>query len=70
MHEKNRRYCIGLELYVSPDMGLCGVENDEDGNQGTYQYLTPQEAMNWVSAWLVGERWSRASHYVQERSHA
>ncbi len=51
-------------------MGLCGAENDEDGNQNTYQYLTPQEANNWMQAWLVGDRWSRAAHYVQERAHA
>jgi hypothetical protein len=75
MHEAKKSYCPGLEIYSSPDMGLCGIENDARGNQSTYQYLTVQEAQEWMQTWLDGKSWRRnflpGEHkYARERNHA
>ena len=70
MRETRREYCLGLEFYMSPETGLSAIENDENGNQGTYQYLTPQEAIDWLSAWMEGKDWIRAARYERERAHA
>lgn len=70
MHESKRTYCPGLEFYSSPDMGLCGIENDKNGTQRTYQYLVPDEATEWMAAWLDGREWSRPPRFERERSHA
>ena len=75
MHEAKKSYCPGLEFYSSPDMGLCGIENDKNGSQRTYQYLTVQEAQEWTVDWLNGKSWQREwrsneHRYAKERSHA
>lgn len=70
MQESKRNYLPGLEFYVSPDMGLCGIENDKRGQQSTYQYLSPQEASDWMAAWTEGKHWHRQPGYEHERTHA
>ena len=59
MKEAVKAYCEGLEFYRHPEMGLCGVENNTEGAQHTYQYLTDEEAKEWINKWLIGEHWSR-----------
>jgi hypothetical protein len=58
--EKPTKWYPGIEFYVHPAMGLCGEQTDENGTQSTYQYLTPEEASDWVSAWLKEEKWERS----------
>lgn len=62
MRETKKSYHRGLEFYTSPDMGLCGIENDEGGGQHTYQYLTTKEATEWVQTWVNGQIWHRQSN--------
>lgn len=59
MHEAKKRWLPGIEFYVAPDMGLCGISNDSGGNQRTVQYLTREEAVEWLATWLAGEHWNR-----------
>lgn len=59
MHEAKKRWLPGIEFYVAADMGLCGVSNDSDGNQRTAQYLSSDEAVEWLTTWLDGEQWKR-----------
>lgn len=62
MRQTDPKYHPGLEFYVHPSMGLCGIENDARGDQGTYQYLTPDEALEWLRIWLANPS-SRKSGY-------
>lgn len=70
MQEAKKSYHRGLEFYYTPSMGLCGIENDKDGHQSTYQYLSAHEAADWVAAWIDGVRWNRQPGYEHERAHA
>lgn len=69
MHEAEKRYLPGIEFYMAPGMGLCGVQNDSLGNQRTAQYLDPNEASEWLIAFIKGKDWHRtltASASIQE----
>lgn len=61
MHEAAKRYLPGIEFYMAPGMGLCGVQNDARGNQRTAQYLDPNEASEWLVAFIKGEEWRRSA---------
>lgn len=61
MRQAAPKYHPGIEFYVTPDMGLCGVTNDSGGNQRTAQYLTQDEAVEWLETWLAGAHWKRES---------
>ena len=69
MHEAEKRYLLGIEFYMAPGMGLCGVQNDSAGNQRTAQHLDPNEATEWLVAFLRGDEWRRkrtGSAFFQE----
>lgn len=68
MHEAEKRWLPGIEFYMAPGMGLCGVQNDERGTQRTAQYLDPNEASEWLLAFLKGEKWVRTRTSNQDRS--
>lgn len=60
MREKPTRYYPGIEFSRTDDMGLTATTNDENGNGGTYGYLTDDEAKEHFEAWLNGEQWVRS----------
>lgn len=62
MRQRPPTYNLGLEFHHDLAMGLCGIQNDESGTSFTYQYLSSEEAADWLATWLKGEKWTRSPH--------
>lgn len=60
MRARPTTYDLGLEFYLRRDGLLDAVETTrDDGATSSYSGLTAEEAQDYLSCWLRGERWAR-----------